>query len=686
MSTLDLKSPAEADWEIAKIFRSGTKSTLSVYDESSFANQGWLNLGSISLPPSAQQTDNKKVQSNAFQFIHHGVFEWQVNEFSRVRSDLNSFLQSTPISKTEPTLDNLMRDIASIAYRCGLLLPSFDPDTLEEMPFKKSTTVVSDTSGILQGGLDFVARHLHPSARVKVPAIVNMELVNSADNFLKLRRSPKTSSNAFPHRRRELTEHLKSQGGQRAVLRLELHADTEIERTFLLGDPLRSAFITDKERFLSGLNITISIRSYTDRLILESARHHQAQSGPSHGIKLLTSDQGLARMTLAEGVEVMYFRATQSEDFFGHRLTGRTLDPFSGTARSFPLSSLLWELATAFGSVRLMATNAADHFTVTAIGEELSWSPYHSFEDLLWCETGLEAPSPVAATSPIRSSSIDQDSNDAVHQGSGGHSRLVKESPTFYRFAVGKMFRLICSLDDQQSLDSKQVSAVLESTSKRRVNDYRRFLVSAGLISIEGTIWHSRPILQEASSAIRNERIERIRELFGSAPSVQEFTALLEKQGVGSPLGVSSVGQETSSYRRLGEVTLVCASVHGSGIYWTPNNPEAPEFARIAMERFSELADGEELVTIGAWLERMIVSDGIHPEVARRRLTEASEKNLIRRFTEGSTTQFRHDDHVLHVLRVRSGRPTVIKVHLYRGDYLIPGKASVSLRLEGVPQ
>ena len=49
--------------------------------------------------------------------------------------------------------------------------------------------------------------------------------------------------------------------------------------------------------------------------------------------------------------------------------------------------------------------------------------------------------------------------------------------------------------------------------------------------------------------------------------------------------------------------------------------------------------------------------------------------------TEGSTTQIRNDDHVLHVLKVSSGMPRVEKVHLYRGDFLIPGKASVSLRI-----
>ena len=41
---------------------------------------------------------------------------------------------------------------------------------------------------------------------------------------------------------------------------------------FYLGDPLRSAFQSDKDSELSELNFSVSIRAYADRLILESAR------------------------------------------------------------------------------------------------------------------------------------------------------------------------------------------------------------------------------------------------------------------------------------------------------------------------------------------------------------------------------------------------------------------------------
>ena len=103
----------------------------------------------------------------------------------------------------------------------------------------------------------------------------------------------------------------------------------------------------------------------------------------------------------------------------------------------------------------------------------------------------------------------------------------------------------------------------------------------------------------------------------------------------------------------------------------------------IASRRFSSLdREGHGLVATGEWLESLIRDEGIHPEVARRLLDEASEAGLLRRSTEGSTPQLRFEDRIVHALRTDSGQPVVERIYLYRGDHLIPGKASVSLRIE----
>ena len=364
MMTAKLKSPAEAEKEIANIFQAeilenGGQCMISVRDEGVFLENKWLHLGAVCFASSVPESEDKK-EAYLTESVKLGAFEWITPAIATVQEELVKLLSTNNENKGRLNIDGVLDNISSIAVRAGLLRPLFDPATLEDMPFSRSTTIVADTSGVLQGGLDFVARHLHPAARVKIPAIVHMELVASADNFFNLRRKKKDKN----RRRRELVEHLKSQGGQRALLRLELQADTEIERTFLLGDPLRNAFRTDKDDGISGLNITIANKSYADRLILEAARHHQAQSSPSHQVQLLTSDQGLARMALAEGIAPLYFAATKAKDFFGIRLTGRTFDPFTGKVQGIPLASVLWELATAFGSARLEGKDGTKTFTV----------------------------------------------------------------------------------------------------------------------------------------------------------------------------------------------------------------------------------------------------------------------------------------------------------------------------------
>ncbi len=352
MTALELKSPGEAERIIATIFQSEldsgkTECLLSCQDDSAFDAGKWLQLGTIRLPPlSAISAAGEEINTLITTLIGRGAYEWLPPDIEAAKSSLSNILGTQ-----EEGLDPVLGDISSIAIRAGLIRPAFDSGSLEDMPYRNPTTIVSDTSGVLQGGLDFVAKFLYPAARVKVPAIVNMELTNIADSFFALRRAEKKEKP--DRRRRELVDHLKSQGGQRALLRMELQEDTEVERTFLLGDPLREAFAVDNGGEVKGLNIARPIRSYVDRLIVEAARHHQAQTGPGHVVRLLTSDQGLARMSLAEGIEPLYFSATKPDKLFGCCLTGRTLHPFSGQIHSVSLATFLWEMATAFGAAKL---------------------------------------------------------------------------------------------------------------------------------------------------------------------------------------------------------------------------------------------------------------------------------------------------------------------------------------------
>lgn len=673
MTEYVLFSRREAEPQIAEMFTPQSVCELSVRDEQAFPG-GWLPLGAVALA-SSNQVDGASVSA-----VRGGAFEWSLPRPEELSASLLDALEVGSSAESETSLKavgRVMDEIASTPVRLGLMHPVFDPDALQEMPFRRSTTVVADTSAVLQGALDFVARHLHPAARVKVPAIVHMEVVNFSHRFLSIRRADTAKA---ARRINLLSEHLKSQGGYRTLLRLELRADTEVERTHLLGDPLRSAFRPERDSSLSDLNLSTSVPAYADRLILEAARDHQAQSGPEHDVRLLTSDQGLTRMALAEGVKPLYFGATKAAGVFGQRLSGKNFDPFSGQIRAMPLSLVLWELAAVFGSARLN-DDTGHTLELAALGRELPWAPYHAREDLLWCRHTPRSGS--GAGNADRARVNDSGERRTLR---GGRTATAARPPrptsgALLRFNVDRLIRLICALDDRGEMTQSEVAAVLGRRGSRG-DEYRRFLQSANMVSVKTGRWRAGGPLSRLSAALRHERVNEAREILLTVPSFAAFSNRVNELPVGGALDVAAMGRGAATYRVLGEVTLICASVAGTGILPTPTVPDATTFAGMAVRRFLELDGGDGLVAVGAWLESLIRADGIHPEIARLRLQQASEMGLLRRSTEGSTTQVRFDDRMVHVLRVKSGRPVVEPVYLYRGDYLIPGKASVSLRVE----
>jgi len=685
-----LTTPREADELVARMFGSGCSCSISVREEKAFKDDGWLSLGNIRL-------DAGELDANHLSMaVKRGAFEWKLPELEEAQTELADLLGLKEQQKDSPKLRRALDAVAAISVRTGLQHPKFDPHALETMPFRRSATVVADTSGAIQGGLDFVARYLHPAARIKVPAIVQMEIVNFAERFLSGRRATKTKPPDL------LIDHLMSQGGQRVLLRLELRADTEIERTFLLGDPLRSAFQRDNDPDLKDLNLNVTIAAYIDRMILEATRQHQAQSNLGHQVLLLTSDQGLARMALAEGIVPLFFKSVVAGDLFGKRLTGATLNPFSGQLCETSATSILWELATAFGSARLTNDDMTHSLVVSAFGEGLSWSPYQSHADLLWCDhSGVPEWPP--SSPPERTPSIDAKTpNEKLKKtrpATTGRTPLKTHKATnaplpvtegtasaisFLKFNVGGIFNLVDALDNHQILTEDDVISTLGVQNRNGIEEQRRFLTSASLVTIDGRNWRAESQLQDLAIALRQEDVPSVLRVLLNAPSFALFARRIADIQPGQIWDTAELKRGANTYRTLGEVTCLCAPVHGEGLYSTPNTPDPAEFAPIALQRFRDLDQGDGLVATGAWLEELIRKNGIHPEIARNRLNDASAMNLLRRSTEGSTTEVRFDKHVIQVLRFRSGAPTVSVVHLYRGDYLIPGKSSTSLRIEGL--
>lgn len=695
MNTNLLTSRNDANKLAAKIFAHSMRCRVSVNEDVAFKNGEFLPLGDIELHPSGASNE-----ATLFA-VRNGAFEWETPSLDSATLSLTQVLGADALSgaerqRADGKIRRIMDSIAAAPVRLGLVHPVFDPRSLVSMPFKRPITILSDTSGVIQGGLSFVARYLSPAARIKIPAVVQMEVVNFADRFLSNRRAQK------PKPIDMLGDHLKSQAGQRVLLQLELHSDVELERTYLLGDPLRGAFQREEDKELKELNISVPIKAYADRLILEAARQHQSQVSYGHRVMLLTSDQGLARMALAEGVEPLYFHSVTAASFFGKRLTGTVFGPFTGELSNIGIGDVLWELATVFGCSRLESEDGSKRLTVRAIGKDLSWAPYHSHDDLLWVEKTAETDEPSPKNpSPERNPADpivtleEEEPRPIAVQSARENTRQrsrkapdrpkpAKVGPALYKFSADRLIRLIDALDSEQRLAVEKVFDTLDVRTPSALEDYRRFLESGNAIVADPTYWEARPLLTRMSVALRNLDIAELTRSLGEFPSYAKLADDLQSYPVGATYQLITLGRAASTYQALAEITCLGAPVFDVAFFATPTIPTDEEFAKMALKHYEKLEQGDGWVATGRWLEELIQREGVHPLIARSKLQSASERQLIKRVTEGSTTETKFDRHAFKALDIRDGRPAIRTIHIFRGDFLIPGKSSSSLKIEGV--
>lgn len=682
-----LTPPADTVEAVAGLFERNSTCSVSVREDRAFGPTEFLCLGSIRLFPEGDDIEHRA------RAVQGGAFEWRAPDFAAVNEEIREVLgikdlNGTAKVRAEDKVRRILDMFGAIPVRLGLSHPIFDPQALGDMPFRRPVTVVSDTSGILQGGLCFISRFLYPAARIKVPAVTHMEIVNFADRFLKNRRASNVKRPDL------MMDHLNSQAGQRVLVQLELHSDVELERTFLLGDPLRGSFQRDQDKELSELNLSTSIKSYADRLILEAARQHQSQMGSSHRVMLLTGDQGLARMAMAEGISPIYFRVAGADAFCGKRFTGANFHPFSGELYTTSIAEILWELATIAGCARLSAEDTERSLTVHAIGEDLAWAPYHSHDDLLWVEfpdgpatprgpvaKGAEAtPSLKAESQAVREAPSVWRARPSARRRPLGEGETEKAA--LYKVNLDRLFALIDKLETRQQLPLNDVMSSLGVRTASGLNDYRRFLESGGAIIVEEDGWSAAPPLSRISVVLQNPDIRELRKEFRLFPSYVELERVLSQETIGVAFNATTFGRAASTYTALAEIVELGVSVHGKGFFVTPLDPGDDEFAKIAVSAYDRLELGGNWVATGRWLEELIVHHGIHPVVARRRLQSVASSGLIKRVTEGSTTETGHDRHTLRTLATKDGTPYVKVEYLYRGDFLIPGKGSSSLKIE----
>jgi len=652
---------------LAEIADEDLSLVLEVCEDICFGNDKgeyeWINLGKIELKP-----ENDKIQTA----IQYGFYEWLIP-----RKDEIDCIVSNTFSKIDPNIKEdrinnakkwFYQGVQDIVRRLLLLLPTFDPDSFVRMPLKRPTTIVPDTSAVHQGGLDFVAKFLSPMARIKIPAVVYMEIESQMDNYMNIRSNRKEKGTRI----KALERHLLSQGGQRALLRMELMSDVEMDRGDLGSDPIRGIITrSDSDPEDKVLEQSKVVKSFADRLIIETARLHRSQVRPDHPLAILTSDQGMARMAMAEGMDVLFFQARNSPEPTGRILTGTHVHPFDADFYSIPLTDVLWECAVSFGGAKLRNIKDDSFLELWALGgpEQLTWYPLHAKDDLIW---GY-----YVQAHPKKEIKSDKEFLSS-------EKRFASKG---YKITSPKMIDFISILVENNNLAKDQLNEILSVKDQTTTNQYVKFLESGKFISESEQNIEATDKLRMLGKAIKELDISKIHGLLLDVPSYSNFHDFIQK---GRQINIDSPEIPISkffiqSYIALGEMASAILSISDKYIVVTDAEPSIAEFAAQAYKCYKDISQNSdtdtELILTGEWLECLALQFNIHPIRVRKLLEDSRQKGVLDFFVEGSTPDTRFPKHTMTVLELEQGKPVLKKIFLYQGNFVTPGFASNRIKI-----
>ena len=696
MNTFNLSSKLDAESELARLlwgYRQANDDfpdiNLQVREDKCFG-ESWVDIGRINLFPESpgaskiEEVDNLARVSFA---LRYGFFQWKIPSQKEISDRIENAFSAEFIKKNrqqqKKRISESAKSIAHIAIRCGLANPVFDALTLEKMQFRRPISVIVDTSAVLQGGLDFFAKHVLPTARIKVPALVHMEIINFVNRYF-------TQRNQQSYTPKMLLDHLCSQGGQRVLLRLETNKNVEFERPKLGADPLRGVVTIDSDAEDKNLGLQRIQRSFADRLILETAIQHREQVAPDHKVMLLTGDQGLARMSLAEGLQPIFFNSNAALSLFDCTLSGINFVPFSNERPKFHSTSLvqlLWEFAAAFGTARVTFNEGPAKFEVLALGEDVAWQPYHSYEDLLWTRTNVDS-NPEQPDANVGGNADEKGIGEDEHKrnvrakrGSANRESQPKTRKGSYDFNLNSMFRLVRNLNEIGTLSDQKGMELIKVGSSVAYAKYRNFLTAGNFAIRRRDRIDKTDSMELLYSGLTSADYISVRSQLANVSSFGQF---LERLQVGSRIDQDASELRRDVYRTYCNLAEICCAgvrLADKGIFGTPNNPSVAKFAVQALDAYESVRGGEAFALTGLWLEELITKFGIHPVQARQRLVEGHQGGYIRRYFEGSTPDTRFENRNLQVVIYEHGEIIVRTTNLYHGDFLMPGRASVSLKL-----
>ncbi|HLC15860.1 MAG TPA: hypothetical protein VJL89_06505, partial [Thermodesulfovibrionia bacterium] len=350
-----------------------------------------------------------------------------------------------------------------------------------------------------------------------------------------------------------------------------------------------------------------------------------------------------------------------------------------------PLTELLWEFAVTFGASRLVSQDKESFVEVRAMGNTLSWSPFHAKDDLLWLRwENID-------TKRVEQPGVVQDNFHEDFKETCKESQVqtsVKEAAIplkgSYKFSVSSMLLLIHAFYEKEVLTDDGGIAVVGVKTIGNFRKYRNFLRSGELIRSNESGFSKTDRLTALWNALCQRDYGEIKNSLYYVPSFKGFIDELRDSYPSNAQDISSVISAVfPTYCTLAELSCAGLNIADEGMYKTLNEPPLKEFANIAVNLFNEIAKGEKYILTGQWLEALARQYSIHPVVAKNRLNEARQAGLLERYTEGSTPETQFEKHTMNYLKLVNNMPVVEKINLYYGDFLIPERASVSIRIEG---
>ena len=259
----------------------------------------------------------------------------------------------------------------------------------------------------------------------------------------------------------------------------------------------------------------------------------------------------------------------------------------------------------------------------------------------------------------------------------------MNRTPSF-AFSLKTMLRLIVDLHEHGEVSENRAKEVTKCRIHSSiVQRYYGFLIGGKLATRSNKTLRKTENLDSLYTALIDKNHAEITKHLSQVESFRKFLKILSEKG--------SLQQHQTdlaysyscyiTYRNLAE--FCCAGVRmGPNILFnTPCKPQGNEFADMALSAYEETRRGESWAQTGLWLEELAQEHGTHPVHVREELQKAFREKRLHRFFEGSTPDTRFENKKMNVLEVEHGKPKVCVVHLYHGDFLFPGRASVGVKI-----